>query len=537
MKWFSKNKELVVTEPAPSTRKISVSGSGSKNLIRRSYKRKRAYEAAKNTRFMSSWTNSPSPINYQITSVLHTLIARSREAYQNNDLVRRAVSLRKSKTIGHTGIRFVPKIKTGGKLDSFINKQISSLLKKAGKKGVLDVKGKLSLIDIQNRVEHQLFVDGEYICIHRYSKTFDLAYAIDEVDPMLLPVKLNKDLKNGNIIRCGVELNQFKRPVAYHFIKSKDSMNRTNDHAYMNREDTVRIKAEYVTHVFQQEFPDQLRGIPKIATGLFRIEVLRKYIEAELIGARIGASSAGFFVRQKDFVDPYDGTGDIDITDEEKEDIPDEDLEDEELDEVEAGSVKIAPLGYDFKAWDLNRPNSAFGDFLRENNRSLASSTDMSYSALTNDYSGVSFSSLRDAKLTDEEIIKQGQVFHTEHFLEPVIFKMISISIDFGRFVVKDAVRRPTEEYLEGEFVPPVSKWVDPVKTAQAYRILNKELGVMARERICGELGILDPEAEFEAIKLENERFPVHNENNAGTVTSDKEIEADEQESKKEEKS
>ena len=517
--------------PPPSKRmNMSYRQNGSTNSIKRVYhkarKNKRAYESAKNTRFMANWSTSPSPINYQITSVLHTLVARSRDAYQNNDYIRRAVSLRKSKVVGHTGIRWIPRVKTNGKIDPKINDQLHYFMKQVSKVGVLDVKGRLSYIDIQNRVEQQVFIDGEYICIFRYGKQFKFGFAIDEIDPMLLPVDMNIDLKNGNIIRCGIELNKDKKPVAYHFIKDTN-----HSHPHLNpysfRSNTQRIKAEYVVHYYHQEFPDQLRGIPKIATSLFRIEVLRKYIEAELIGARLGSSSAGFFVRQKDYTEPYDGTGDIDINDPEEEDIYANDLDDEELDEVEAGSVKIAPLGYDFKAWDLNRPNSAFGDFVKENTRAMASSVDINYSALSNNYENVSFSSLRDSKLVDEEIEKQGQVFLIEHFLERVVPTAIITAIDFGFFVIKDRRRRITTDYIIGVFVPKVSKWVDPVKTAQAYRVLNRDLGVMSRERICGELDILDPTAEFETIKLEELNYPLHNSQDVPSATSDKETEED----------
>lgn len=499
-------------------------------LRERNIRRKRQYNSAKSSRFMSGWSTSPSPINYQITSVLHTLLARSREAYQNNDYIKRAVSLRKSKVIGHTGIRWVPRVKTGGKLDKDINTQLNTLMKEMSKVGVLDVRGRLSLVDIQNRVEHQLFVDGEYIAIHRYSKDFKFGYALDEVDPMLLPVDLNKDLANGNIIRCGIELNKYKRPVFYHFLKENKSHHMNQYHGH-DRDQTLRVPARFVTHVFHQEFTDQLRGVPKIATSLFRIEMLRKYIEAELIGATIGSRSGGFFVKQKDVIEPYTGEGDIDLNDPDEEDI-EEDIEDEELEEMEPGSVKIAPVGYDFKAWDLNRPNNAFAEFLKENTRAVASSTDVNYSALSSNYEGVSFSSLRDSKLTDQEIEKQQQVFVTQHFLERFVPRAILAALDFGRWVINDKIIRSKTEYLAGEFFPMVAKNVDPVKTAQAHRILNRDLKVMSRERIARQWDVINPEEEFEAIKLEDELYPVYIEpvtQESTKVATDKEDETDAQ--------
>jgi len=494
---------------------------------------KRNYDAAKSSRFMSSWTTAATPINYQITSQLHILLARSRHAYQNNDLVKRGVSLRMSKIVGHTGVRFVPDVKTSGSPEPKINNQVSELVKRLSKKGVLDAKGRLSFIDIQNRVERQLFIDGEYICIHRFGHEFEFGFAIDEIDPMLLPVDLNLDLKSGNVVRCGIELNKSKRVVAYHFVKEQKTSMPTNSMQYHKRE-TQRVLAKFVTHVFIQEFPDQLRGVPKIATSLFRIEVLRKYIEAELIGARIGASSAGFFVRQKDHYEPFTGQEGIDVKNEDEEDIEPDDVDDMEVDEVEAGTVKIAPVGYDFKEWNLNRPNSAFSDFLKDNTRAQASSMDVNYSAVANNYENVSFSALRDSKLTDEAIEKQSQVFLIEHFVEPILSKAILYALDFGKFVIKDPVARQNTEYTVGEYIPKLSKSVDPVKTAQAYRILNRDIEVISRERIARELDILNPLEELQRIKLENEQFPLHNTGVVPTPTSDKENEEDKKNAKDE---
>ncbi len=528
---ISFRKDRVKREPT-SVRSISTA-SRLKRRPRSTISKSRKYEAADSTRFLSSWSTFPSPINFQISSYLHVLVARSRDAFQNNDLVKRAVSLKKSKIVGHTGVRFVPKFKTKGVLDKKINRQLSDLFSGISKVGAIDVTGKMSLIDIQNRVEHQLFIDGEYICVHKYGKQYKYGFAIEEIDPMLLPVKLNKDLDNGNLIRCGIELNSEKRPVAYHFIKNKNSDNRNNDYNYHRESDTVRVVAENVTHLFVQDFPDQLRGVPRTSTALFSVEVLRKYLEAELIGARIGASSSGFFVKQKDHIEPFTGQEGISVN---GDDPSDEEEEiDDEIDEVEAGSIKMAPTGYDFKSWDLNRVNNAFKDFVTMNSRLVASSVDVSYSALTNDYQNVSFSSLRDAKLVDDEIVKQSQVFHIQHFFEPVTKKAMQSALDFGSFVLSGSRVFSSELIVVGEYVPVVAKWVDPVKTAQAYRILNVDLAVMSRQRICGQLGIDDWEAEFEAIKLENENYPLHNDQQS-SEQKEKVFEEDEQESKKSEK-
>lgn len=512
-----KKPEVETVEPVlvdkSSSRQISVVGGGSKGLIRRKYRRVRSFDAGKPTRFLADWDTSPTPINYQITSVLHTIVARSRAGYQNNPLLKRAVSLMKSHIVGKNGVRYVPKVtKADGELDEGVNRQISEFLDKARRKGVIEASGMLSEIDLQNQNVHLKAVDGEFIAIKRMGPEFKYGIAYQIIDPMLLPVSLNEDLPNGRKIRCGIELGDYNRPIAYHFIRERKNGHPSSVYHPANR-DYVRIEASEVIHDFDVHFVGQLRGIPQSAVSLLSVEILRKYIEAELVGARVGAMSAGFFVPNKDNAE-FDGSGSITTGDPDDED-GDYDPEDDELEmeDIEAGSVKIAPLGYDFKPWDLKRPNQAFADFVKTNIRSVASANDVNYNDLANDYESVSFSSLRHSRLTDDQIWGQKKVWLIEHFLEIIYPQIIRTAIALGKFKVKDRRNRSLEDYTAGVFVPPVMKSVDMLKAASTYRILNKDLSVLSRKTIAMALDVVDPEAEFNQIAVENQKWPYYNEN------------------------
>lgn len=519
MGWFKKKEQSVPVEgelvEKKSTRQISTRTQGSKGLIRRKYRTVRSFDAGKPTRFLADWETSPTPINYQITSVLHTIIARSRAGYQNNPLLKRVVSLMKSNIVGKNGVRYVPKVTNNkGELDEDVNRQINDFLIDARKKGVLEASGLMSEIDLQNQNVQLKAVDGEFIAIKRLGPEFKYGIAYQIIDPMLLPVTLNEDLPNGRKIRCGIELGDYNRPVAYWFIRERKNGHPSSVYHPANK-DYVRIEAKWVIHDFDIHFAGQLRGIPQSAVSLLSVEILRKYIEAELVGARVGAMSAGFFVPHQDNPE-FDGTGSI-TTGDPDDDEGDYDPADDELEmeDIEAGSVKIAPAGYDFKPWDLKRPNQAFSDFVKTNIRSVASANDVNYNDLANDYESVSFSSLRHSRLTDEQIWGQKKVWLIEHFLELIYPDIIRTAIALGKVKIKTRYRLDLNDYTKGIFVPPVAKSVDMLKSATAYRILNKDLGVLSRMTIAMALDVVDPEGEFKQVALENEKYPYYNENTA----------------------
>src|SRR3989337_457635 len=56
-----------------------------------------------------------------------------------------------------------------------------------------------------------------------------------------------------------------------------------------------RIHAEDIIHGFVVERPGQSRGVPWMHTAMTRLNMIAGYEEAELVGARLGASKMGFF--------------------------------------------------------------------------------------------------------------------------------------------------------------------------------------------------------------------------------------------------
>jgi lambda family phage portal protein len=103
---------------------------------------------------------------------------------------------------------------------------------------------------------------------------------------------------NGNRVRMGVEINEWGRPVAYHFLRTHPG-----DYQFIGTAAVVkrrqRIPAKDVIHLYSIERPGQTRGVTGFASAIMRLRNLSGYEEAEIVAAR--ASSAMMaFVRTPD---------------------------------------------------------------------------------------------------------------------------------------------------------------------------------------------------------------------------------------------
>ena len=132
-----------------------------------------------------------------------------------------------------------------------------------------------------------------------------------------------------------------------------------------------------------------------------RSRCLHGYREAELVAARAAASKFAVLTSPsyEDFV------GD------------DETEEDRPLIDFEPASIFQLPEGQDLKLIDPTHPTSAFDDFEKAVLRGIASGLNVSYTSLSNDLTGVSYSSIRQGTIEERDHYKTLQSFFHPAFL------------------------------------------------------------------------------------------------------------------------
>src|SRR5690606_1243851 len=134
----------------------------------------------------------------------------------------RFLQMVRTNVVGPNGVQLRPMAKflENGNLDAAANTAIKTHWKRWGKKmNSPEVTGKYSFVDCQNLVLDTLMRDGEVLIRHLPGEKFnDYRYSFQFIDVELLDVNLNKELPNGGAIVMGVEVDRWRRPVAYHLM-------------------------------------------------------------------------------------------------------------------------------------------------------------------------------------------------------------------------------------------------------------------------------------------------------------------------------
>ncbi|MDH5188731.1 MAG: phage portal protein, partial [Rhodospirillaceae bacterium] len=380
---------------------------------------KRSYASAQTSALTSSWTVQPKPIDADIKSGLRILRARSRHEAQNGDYVKRFLNLVKANVVGHQG--FVMRARVldqQNKPDKHASAALMDSFSQWGKKDNCTVTGKVSW-----RMAQRLFIetvarDGEVLVRKVLGwKKNKWRFALQFLDVELLDVNYNVTLASGNVVKMGVELDNWRRPVAYHLLTTG-----TGDDVYTyGSQKYQRIPAAEIIHEFLPEWVLQTRGVPWVATGLLRLNMLSGYEEAELVASRAGASKFAAYERNDDEVPLQDASVMAGSTD--------TDEKGRFVQDMDAGMVEVVPDGYTLKLLDPQHPNAAYKDFVKACLRGISAGLGVSYHALANDLEGANYNSLREGKLQDQDAWLPLQDWMAEVFCEPVYNEWLKISL------------------------------------------------------------------------------------------------------------
>jgi len=450
-----------------------------KKEVRKQIKLQRSFKGAQGGRLFADFFSSSASADQELKQALVTLRNRSRELSRNDAYVARYLNLLNSNVVGHNGIRVNAKSRDAdGSLDAVANTTIEQAWRKWSKKGNCTVDGQMSLIDCQRLFIEALARDGEVIIRQITDPVSDFGYKIEFLEADHLNETKNEIYTNGNRVVMGVEIDQNRKPVAYHLYK-----NHPNDLGLNQNNETIRVPAEEIIHAFVRQRPEQTRGYPFVAPVMGNIKMLNGYYEAEITAARVASAKMGFFTSPAG--DGYVG----------------DDVEDEytPITYAEPAIFEQLPAGMDFKAFDVAHPTTAFESFSTAVLRSIASGLNISYHSISNDLSSVNYSSLRAGSLEDRDQYRVLQKFMIEHFIEPVF-----------RSWLKNAMTRsinlPIQKYdkfADGvTYIPRSWGWVDPQKEMMA-NIAGLQNGIVTYQDIESNYG-RDVEELFEQHERED---------------------------------
>jgi lambda family phage portal protein len=179
------------------------------------------------------------------------------------------------------------------------------------------------------------------------------------------------------------------------------------------------------------------------------MRILSGYEEAELIAARTAAAKMGFLVSP-------DGEGFI----------GDESADGNQIMSGEPGSIQQLPSGMSFQEWNPSHPTSAYAEFHKGILRGIASGLGISYTSLSNNLEGVSYSSIRQGALEERDLYRQLQSFLIQHLCEPVAQEWLTMSMTSGSIPIP--ITRYDKFSNTLEFRGRGFSWVDPAKEIRA---------------------------------------------------------------------
>jgi lambda family phage portal protein len=439
----------------------------------------RMFAAGQTDRLTASWGATPLTADDIVRRNQRVLVARSREQGSNNDHGKAFLRMVRQNVVGPRGVQLQAQAQDpDGKLDSVANDAIEAAWAAWSKPANADVTGAMSWRTMQGLLCITAARDGEFMVrVITGAQAGPWGFSLQVIDPQRCPVDYDEERRrDGTFVRHGIEFNEFGRPLAYLFT-TLDA--RQVDYRFGGRNFT-RVPAEEILHGFLPEMIGQKRGIPWMATALWRMHMLRGFEDAALVNARASAAKSGFFEWDKDMApadDPNDNREPL-------------------LIEAEAGTYTELPPGLTFKESNPQYPAGEFAVFTKAMLRGVASGLGVAYNGLANDLEGVNFSSIRQGALDEREHWKDLQEWLIEALHERVFSRWLRYSLLSGRITTAGGGTLSADRLAKFERIswqPRRWAWIDP-KAEVAAAIASKNSLLQSPAQIIRDSG-RDPES------------------------------------------
>lgn len=266
-------------------------------------------------------------------------------------------------------------------------------------------------------------------------------------------------------LTAGIEKDQYGAPIAYWILRHHPGgpMGLTlQADRYMAF--GAKTGRRNVLHLFQQDRPEQTRGVPYLAPVIELLMQVAKYSEAELAAAVITALLAVFVTSE-------DGQGIANPSGNDGKNIdPDK--------EIKLGTASVIDLnpGDKIETVAPNRPNGAFDPFFQACVRQIGVALQLPFEVLIKHFTA-SYSAARAAMLEAWRFYRMRRIFMANNFCQPIFETWMEEAIALGRidapgFFDDPAIRRA---YLMADWIGDSPGQIDPLKEAQAAQLRVQE--------------------------------------------------------------
>lgn len=395
----------------------------------------------------------------QLATSLRNLRGAARELVRDASFAKSAKRVIVNNVIGG-GIRIqaaVAQVKDSQKLDSRTNQRIEDAWDEWMVAENCHTGGKLHFHDLERLMIGQCFEAGE-IFLRKWRRPFgrqDLPLALEVVEPERIVdgyATPSAIYEAGTQVRMGIEVDQFRRPIAY-WVRDLHPGDIRLDLAKTDR--TQRVPAEDMFHLHIVERWPQTRGEPWMASALRKLQDMDGYTEAEIIAARAAANYVGV-------VQTPEGVGSL------GEQQPNNTWQMG----IQPGSFFALNPGESLNFVSPNRPNGQLEPFMAFMLREFVAGVGVSYESVSRDYSKSNYSSSRLALLDDRDVWRALQLWFVRSFRKPLHREWLNAAVLSGKIpgIDLEAFALQMHRYEKVRFRPRGWTWIDPTKEVAAYK-------------------------------------------------------------------
>jgi len=428
--------------------------------------KKRGFEGGSRGRRTKHWRPGGGDAAAQIRPALPILRERSRDLRRNNSHAKKGVELITNNVIGKG-------IKTIIQNDPTPNKQNEKDWKEWTESALFDFEERSNLFGLQGILMDAVVESGEVMARRRITDSkFPISYQILESD-FLNDSQLDGIQEGGNLILQGIEFDSNGRRIGYHLHSTHPGG--VNASLANFTSSSNLIPAQEVYHLFRQERPGQVRGVPWLAPVMIRLRDFSDFEDAVLMRQKVSALFVAF------------------VRDLSAECVND-DEESEELGErMTPAMIEHLPPGKDVEFANPPDPTN-YKEFTSQQLKSVAAGLGVSYEALTGDLSEVNFSSARMGW------IEMGR--NIDAWREKIIIQNFLKKVEQD-FILMQSLRGIPTDGMTFTHVSPKREMIDPAKEFGA-SIKAIRAGLSSRTEEIAALG-KDVKDVDERIKKDND--------------------------------
>lgn len=429
-----------------------------------------AYEGADSGRRTAGWMTTGSSANSEIGSALEKLRSRSRDLVRNSPYAARALDELVGQAIG-TGIAA-----QASSANEALNRQIDEAWS-VWAAGECDADGQLDFNGIQDLVTRTVLESGEALIRFRprfASDGLDVPLQLQVIEPDWLDHRKTGKTDTGYIIQ-GVEFDLVGRRI-YYWLFSEHPGDVVSTSLSGNSA-SRRVPASEVVHVYRKRRPGQVRGVPLLAPVMLALRDLDEYQDAERVRKKIEACLTAFVTQPE-------GVGETSMG------ATTTDSAGKRIEEFRPGMIMYGQAGEGVEFF-APTGSGGFGEYIRQNERTIAAGIGLTYEQLTGDLSNVNYSSYRAGLLSFRTGVESFRwLTLVPGFLRPVRERFIDAAFAAGKI---------REQAYQTVWTPPAFGSVDPLKDAQAV-MLDLLSGRMTWPQAVAEFGF-DPRKQLAEIQ------------------------------------